>query len=149
MVDRRRVLEELTQILRDHQTPRFSNVFAYDPLALPLGDRIATVHYAGEGEKRQTLTNVMVSERFLVSVFWLPTPERGSWADRETEIWDCSRTLQAAFRARSTLGGLVNDMHVGPARTGYLMPQGDRTQTYRTLQFEVELECLEEEEISP
>jgi hypothetical protein len=138
----------MLDILRAHQTPRFSECFAYDPMALPLGDRIATVHYAGEGEKSATFTNVMVTERFVVSVFWLPMPERSTWIEREQEIWDCSRTLQAAFRADSTLGGSVTDMGIGNARTGYLTPQGDRLQMYRTLQFELELECLEEEAIS-
>ena len=152
-LDRDAIVDRIQSILSDHATPRFT-VLTGEPLALaPDGSPFACFWYLGDTpapEGRMTLTNVMVVERFQVMCLWHRVLEIGSFEAMEKEIWGANRTLKAAFRGDSTLNGQASDLDITDSAVDYgVFPlQGASPVMYRTLEFELHVKSLEEEDIA-
>ena len=134
-------------------SPPFQAVYIGEPLGLPAGvDYAAASWYVGEGEKSETMGNVMVRDLWRTRVYWRP---RLAAADREAlelAVWDCSRALQAAFRADSQLGGNCDDLRIGLAEgNGWqeVGPLEGGVERYRVLTFDIEIWNLNAEDIDP
>lgn len=150
------VIDRLHTIFREHRTPQFT-VVPGEPLALaPDGSPFLCFWYMGDTdppEGRMTLTNVMVLERFKVMCLWHRVLELGTYEALENQIWDANRTLKAALRGDSTLGELVTDLDVTDSQVDYgvfpIQGASGNAPVYRSLEFELLLKGLEEEDIAP
>ena len=152
-LDRDAIIDRIHTILSDHATPQFT-VVSGEPIALsPDGSPFVCFWYLGDApppEGRMTLTNVMVLERFQIMCFWHRRLELETFDAFEKEIWEANRTLKAAFRADSTLNGESTDLDITDSAVDYgVFPlQASNPVMYRTLEFELQVKSLEEEDIA-
>lgn len=134
--------------------PRLQAVVLGVPVGPPDVDRAAFLWWDGEADERETLGNIMVTHRFAVALAWLVRPAASLQVAMEAEIFDTVRSVKAALRADSTLGGLVTDLKIGQAvrATGPLSDPAVTTSgspVYHQVQFDVLVDDYEAEVVTP
>lgn len=105
----------------------------------------AHIWYAGEEEKSKTLSNVMVTERVRVRVYWKRPESNDTRSALEGEVWTTAREIQKSLRADSDLDGNVTDTEISLTEAGYTEISGS---VNRTVGFDVLCQMLEEEPIT-
>ncbi len=87
------------------------------PLGLQPFDGQCIFYSTGDGElpdayRNGTFRTRFLAERFVVKVFWLPTPMNGKREARLQEQWDVRRGITALLVGDSQLGGNVSDLKI-------------------------------------
>lgn len=149
MVDRASVVTQIDTLLKTVTEPDFQAFYVGEPVQVPTKPTIAFWYVGDEPYEvaPKTLGNVMVTERFRIQAYFPVIASPTIKKNVDLQIWNTVRNVKAALVGDSNLGGLVTDLDMDDATTGYF--QFNSGEVRRTVTFDLLIHDLEAETITP